>query len=363
MTERIGILKLGSLGDIVHTLPTLAVLRRHFPKAYIGWVVEAPNRGLLEGHPLLDEVFPVDTASWRRLRWRGAIPALGRIRRAGFEVVIDFQGLLKSSLLGRWTGARKRIGFEAPHCREPLSAHLSTVRVRPPPGARHVVELNLSLLSPLVPHPEEEVIQFPLGLTVAEWGRAEAYFSRVGWGPETPVLALHPGAGWATKRWDTSRYAVLGERLVKETGARLLLTWGPGDEATVEALQSALRAPAELLPPTSVRELAAILGRCQLFIGGDTGPLHLAAALGVPTVALFGPTTPERNGPYGPYGRVIHHELPCSHCYQGVCPGYGTRCLTSMTVEEVAEVALEQWSLAASLGRWGEVRGGGCAAW
>jgi lipopolysaccharide heptosyltransferase I len=352
MTERIGILKLGSLGDIVHTLPALAALRRHYPKAYIGWVVEAPNRGFLEGHPLLDEVFPIDTARWRRLRFGGALPALRRIRRARFDVVIDFQGLLKSALLGRWTGARERIGFEAACCREPFSAHLSTVQVRPRHGARHVVELNLALLSPLVPHPQEEVVEFPLGLTAAEGRQAEAYFARLGWGPETPVLALHPGAGWATKQWDTSRYAALGERLVRETGARLLLTWGPGDEARVEALRGTLRAPAELLPPTSVRELAAILGRCQLFIGGDTGPLHLAAAQRVPTVALFGPTTPERNGPYGPLGRVVHHELPCSHCYKGVCPGYGTRCLTSMTVEEVAEVALEQWALSASSGRW-----------
>ena len=352
MTERIGIIKLGSLGDIVHTLPALATLRRHYPKAYIGWMVEAPNRDLLKDHPLVDEVFLVDTAKWRRLRWSGALPALRRIRRAGFEVVIDFQGLLKSALLGRWTGARTRIGFEAALCREPVSANFSTVQVRPPPGARHVVDLNLSLLSSLVAHPEKERIEFPLGLTPAEQRRAETYFSQLGWGPETPVLALHPGAGWATKRWETARYAALGDRLAKETGARLLLTWGPGDKASVEALRLTLRAPAELAPPTRIKELAAILERCQLFIGGDTGPLHLAAALGIPTVAIFGPTTPERNGPYGSLGRVVHHELPCSHCYKRVCPGYGTRCLTSMTVEEVAEVALERWSPATSPGRW-----------
>lgn len=352
---RIGIIRLGSLGDIVHTLPALSVLRNRFPRGESGpggdrieWMVESGNRTLLEGHPLLDAVHVLDTRSWRRLR-RGAadpIRALRDIRRSRFDVVVDFQGLLKSALLARWTGAGERIGFDSARCREPAAARFYTRRIAPPEGAEHVIEMNLSLLAPLGIEGNQP-IEFPLGLREADGRRASAFFAERGFSPEVPVVALHPGAGWETKRWGVEKFAALGERLSEETGARLLLFWGPGDEPLAEALRQRLRAPAEVIPPTSVREMAAFVGRCRLFIGGDTGPLHLAAAQGVPTLALLGPTTPARNGPLGPggvRGSVVHHELPCSHCYRRMCPGLGTRCLAEMTVDEVAEAALALWS-------------------
>jgi ADP-heptose:LPS heptosyltransferase len=221
-----------------------------------------------------------------------------------------------------------------------------THKISPSERARHVIEMNLSLLRPLGIE-ENRPVEFPVGLEAEDRRRASDFFESLGWGPEVPVAALYPGAGWETKRWGVEKFAALGDRLSKETGAKILVVWGPGEEDLVKALRGNLREPAHMIPATSVREMAAFLERCQLFVGGDTGPLHLAAALGVPTVAIVGPTTPARNGPCGPAGvrgSVVHLELPCSHCYQRTCPGFGTRCLTETSVDEVAEAALATWN-------------------
>ena len=374
---RIGIIRLGSLGDIIHALPALSALRGRFPRNPDGhssdnpvapdnrieWLVESAHRDFLEGHPLLDAVHVLDTKKWRRFRKgaAGPVEALKGVRRSRFDAVLDFQGLLKSAVLARWTGAGKRIGFDAARCRESAAANFYTHRVAPPEGAKHVIEMNLSLLGPLgIEGPVP--IEFPLGVGDAERRKAADFFAARGWSPEVPVVALCPGAGWETKRWGVEKFAAVGDRLFEETEANVLWLWGPGEEALIQGLRRSPRAPAGVIPSTSVREMAAFLERCRMFIGGDTGPLHLAAALGVPTVAVMGPTTPSRNGPVGPggvQGAVVHHELPCSHCYQRTCPGFGTRCLAEMTVDEVAAAALETWRQSrpsADVGAAAEVR-------
>ncbi len=358
---RIGIIRLGSLGDIIHTLPALAALRKKFPmeggdvspdsgasRHQIEWMVESAHAAFLIGHPLLDAVHILDTKRWRRLRRGvvGPVRALRHIRQRDFDVVLDFQGLLKSALLAKWTGAAERIGYHSSRCRESAAAMFYTQRISPPEQAKHVIEMNLSLLQSLGIE-KYRPVQFPLGIEEKDRRKASDFFGALGWGPEVPIAALYPGAGWETKRWGVGKFAALGDRLSKETGAKILVVWGPGEKDLVEALERNLCEPAHRIPATSVREMAAFLERCQLLVGGDTGPLHLAAALGVPTVAIVGPTTPARNGPFGPsglHGSIVHREIPCSHCYQRTCPGFGTRCLTEITVDEVAEAALATWN-------------------
>jgi len=312
-SPRIAIIKLSSLGDVVHALPVAHALRRALPSAHLTWVVEAREYAILRDHPDLDAVVPVDTRLWRRLIWSpaGARQVLGkvgrlreRIRRASFDVAIDLQGLLKSGLLTAYTGAPLRIGFSAGRCRERWNALFTNRRVTPPDSARHIVEQYLALLAPLgiEPGPAEFHVPMP---AVAE-RRIEELLVKEGVKPGDRLVAINPGAGRPQKRWAVARFAALAERLATEAGARLLLLWGPDEAHMAREISLALPGHSALLaPPTDLGELAALLKRCRLMIANDTGPLHLAAALGTPSLGLYGPTRAERNGPYGPRCRGL----------------------------------------------------------
>jgi len=304
---RIAIIKLSSLGDVIHALPVARALRRALPGAHLTWVVEAREYAILRDHPDLDAVVPVDTRLWRRLIWRpsGARQVLGkvgrlreRIRRASFDAAIDLQGLLKSGLLTAYTGAPLRIGFSVGMCRERWNALFTNRHVTPPASARHVVEQYLALLAPLgiKPGPAE----FHVPVPAAAERRIEELLVKEGVKRGDRLVAINPGAGRANKRWAVARFSALAERLATEAGARLLLLWGPDEAFMARDIALALPGHSALLaPPTDLGELTALLKRCRLMIANDTGPLHLAAALGTPALGLFGPTSAERNGPYG----------------------------------------------------------------
>ncbi|HEX9124812.1 MAG TPA: lipopolysaccharide heptosyltransferase I [Methylomirabilota bacterium] len=304
---RIAIIKLSSLGDVVHALPVARALRRALPGAHLTWVVEAREYAILRDHPDLDAVVPVDTRLWRRLIWSpsGAREVLSkvarlreRIRRVSFDVAIDLQGLLKSGLLTAYTGAPMRIGFSAGRCRERWNALFTNRHVTPPASARHVVEQYLALLNPLGIEPGSAEFHVPVPATAER--RMEELLVKEGVKPGDRLVAINPGAGRATKRWAVARFSALAERLASEAGARLLLLWGPDEAFMARDIALALPGHSALLaPPTDLGELAALLRRCRLMIANDTGPLHLAAALGTPALGLFGPTSAERNGPYG----------------------------------------------------------------
>jgi heptosyltransferase-1 len=304
---RIAIIKLSSLGDVIHALPVAHALRIALPSAHLTWVVEAREYAILHDHPDLDAVVPVDTRLWRRLIWRpaGARQVLGkvgrlreRIRGASFDVAIDLQGLLKSGLLTAYTGAPLRIGFSAGRCRERWNALFTNRHVTPPDSARHVVEQYLALLAPLgiEPGPAE----FHVPVPAAAERRIEEFLVNEGVKPGDRLVAINPGAGHPQKRWSVARFGALAERLATEAGARVLLLWGPDEAHMAREISLALPGHSALLaPPTDLGELTALLKRCRLMIANDTGPLHLAAALGTPALGLYGPTRAERNGPYG----------------------------------------------------------------
>jgi lipopolysaccharide heptosyltransferase I len=310
---RIAIIKLSSLGDVLHALPVARALRRALPEAHLTWVVEAREYAILRDHPDLDAVVPVDTRLWRRLVWRpsGAREVLSkvgrlrdRIRRASFDVAIDLQGLLKSGLLTAYTGAPVRIGFSAGRCRERWNALFTNRHVTPPLSARHVVEQYLALLAPLGIDPGP--VEFHVPVPEAAERRMEELLVKEGVKPGDRLVAINPGAGRADKRWPVARFSALAERLASEAGARLLLLWGPDEAFMARDIALALPGHSALLaPPTDLGELTALLKRCRLMIANDTGPLHLAAALGTPALGLFGPTSAERNGPYGPCCRGL----------------------------------------------------------
>ena len=309
---RIAIVKLSSLGDVLHALPVAHALRSHFPRAHLAWIVEARESTVLKDQPDLDAVVPVDTRLWRRLIWRpaGAREVVRKLSRltarlhgARFDVAIDLQGLIKSGLLTAYTGAPVRIGFALSHCWEPLNALFTTHRIRPPHQAVHVVEQYLSLLEPLGVSAALPVFRLPPDPEAER--RIDEFLAAEGVKPRDRLVALNPGAGHPTKRWPLDHFARLAERLHEEAGVRVLLLWGPEEEGMARAIGARMTSRPLLAPPTTLPELSALLRRSTLMVAGDTGPLHLAAALGTPCVGLYGPTRAERNGPYGAHCRSL----------------------------------------------------------
>jgi lipopolysaccharide heptosyltransferase I len=307
---RICLVKLSSLGDVIHALPVARALRHARPRAHVTWVVESREAALLRDHPDVDRVLAVDTRRWRLARRPGSAATalrecravLRMLREARFDAVVDLQGLMKSALFVRATRAPLRVGFTAGRCREPLAALATTTRVRPPGTARHVVDQYLALLGPL--GVEAPAVEFHVPERPAAGRRIETFLAERGLDPAAGLVAVNPGAGRADKRWPAERFRALAERLVTEAGAPVVAVWGPGEEMLARSIVTELPG-AVLAPATDLDELSELLRRCRLVVAGDTGPLHLAAALGTTCLGLFGPTRGERNGPYGPRHVVI----------------------------------------------------------
>lgn len=306
----VALVKLSSLGDVVHALPVAATLRARLPGARLTWIAERREAEVLAGHPALDEIVTVDTRGWRRARSPAALADTGRalqglarrLARARFDAALDLQGLIKSGILVGLTRAPLRIGFRALSCREPLGALFTNRRVERPRGV-HVVEQYLALTAPL--GIAEPVREFRLPADPAAESSIDELFAATGMKPRNRVVVLNPGAGQPGKRWPVDRFRALAAQLADQAAAHVLVVWGPGEQALASAIAGSPAGRIALGPPTSLVQLIAILRRASLLVAADTGPLHLAAALGTPCLGLYGPTDPARNGPYGPGHRTL----------------------------------------------------------
>jgi len=311
--------RLGSMGDIIHTLPAATALRQAFPESSIGWVVEERWAELLctlpeprsgprsPRRPLVDRFHTVNTQAWRRSvfsvqTWEQIAAELSELRAQRYEVAVDFQGAVRSAVLARWSGAPVVYGVTQP--RENVASMFYTRQVIA--RGSHVVEQNLSLAE-AVAHRRLEVpkIEFPQDSAVDAQceGRLQ---------PRANFVLLNPGAGWGAKQWPAERYGQVARQLA-EDGLKSLINFGPGEEPLRQAVESASQGTAKGVA-CSLTELIALTRRARLFIGGDTGPMHLAAALGIPVVAIFGPTNPARNGPFGTRSIVLRSSAsPTTH--------------------------------------------------
>lgn len=307
---RIALVKLSSLGDVVHALPVAATLKAARPGARLAWIVERREAALLRDHPALDEVIVADTRGWRRartaVRVRAALADMRalarRLARWRFDVALDAQALMKSGIITAACRAPLRVGFAAAWGREPLHALFVNRRVRPPSTARHVVDQYLALLAPL--GVTERQLEFRLPLAPAAETRMDEWLAGAGLKPHRRLVVLNPGAGRADKRWPVEHFAVLARGLARESDAQVLVVWGPEEDAAARAIVETSGA-ATLAPPTDLDALLALLRRASAVVAADTGPLHLAAGLGTPCVGLYGPTSAERNGPYGDGHRAL----------------------------------------------------------
>jgi heptosyltransferase-1 len=327
---RILIVRVGAMGDVIHALPAVVALRRAFPSAQIGWVIEerwsqllcvrdARNGnhcagGLSPRKPLVEVVHAVNTLAWRKAMlsgetWKEIFAATGLLRAQKYEILFDFQGAMKSALIGRLSGAPVRIGFRQSRERAASAFYSRQVSAT----QAHVVENGIELLAPLIEIDVPAMAcadireYLPHDEAAERWCDQQLLQKGL-----TQFAMLNPGAGWGAKCWPVERYGQLARGLA-EKGLRCVVNYGPGEDELARAVEAASGGTAYPLL-CSIGELIALTRRAQLFIGGDTGPLHLAAALRIPVVGIYGPTNPARNGPYATRNIVLRSpESETSH--------------------------------------------------
>jgi lipopolysaccharide heptosyltransferase I len=331
--QRILIVRLSSLGDILHALPAFQSLRAAFPQAEIDWLVEKRMKFLLAALPGLNQLMVLDTKSlrsrpWSLEAWRECGRLIRKMRARRYDLALDFQGLLKTALLTYLAGARVRMGFSREHVRERPAHWFYHRGVRPPSGPTHVARLNQELAR--AAGGIKSPVPFPLSVSDDD---RDSILARLRDDQISEYIVINPGGGWPTKRWDAAKYGVLASRIQTELKLGVIVTTGPGEEKLFEEM---CRHCTGVLPrqfSLPFRQLIPLYQRARLVIGGDTGPFHLASMLGTPVVGVFGPTSPVRNGPLSQHDEVVVHLLPCSFCYGRSCPTQN-ECM-DISVEEV----------------------------
>ena len=353
--ERLLIVRLSAMGDVIHTLPAAFALREAFPEAMIGWVIEerwaellcAPGTALRgprsARRPLVDWVHPVSLTGWRKSLF--TIPTLQQIakvsndvRAARYDVAVDLQGAIRSAVLARWSGAR--VVFGAAETRE-SPASLWYTRRAIARGA-HVIEQNLSVAEGVA----QRRLSIPRVQFPSEAAAERRIDERVGGAGDFAIL--NPGAGWGAKRWPAERYGRVA-RALAASGLRSILNCGPGEEELARQAEAASEGAAHAIQ-CSITELIALTRRARVFIGGDTGPLHLAAALQVPVVAIFGPTDPARNGPYGTRSVVLRNPASATSHARVTKPDEGMLEISVDAVVDATRTLLASIAMGASYG-------------
>lgn len=332
------IIRLSSLGDIIHTIPAFSALRKNFPEARISWVVEQKGIEILDVVPGLDEIIPVEPAGWR-INKREFWSELSRLRKRlknKHQIAIDFQGLMKSAFIAFLSRAQRRMGFHRRNLREPLASVFYTERLQKIPETIHVIGKNLMLLTLLDIH--EKKYEFPLSLPEDLVESTLTKLKNLGFSEEKNLIIYNVGAAWETKRWFPERWVDLIERLRRKEFFPILL-WGTEEEkALAQEIGENTQVP--LTPFLTLKEVMALVKQTSLLVSGDTFALQAACAFSRPVVGLFGPTNPRRNGPFSLQDRVAFHELDCSYCYKRSCSSLD--CLKKITPEEVAALCLER---------------------
>jgi lipopolysaccharide heptosyltransferase I len=329
---RILIVKLSSIGDVVHALPAAALLRRALPDAHITWVVERRAGAILTNSPAIDRLVEIDSRAWRGRPLSPQTLAelkagLNQLRKPvstnnnspAFDIAIDLQGLIKSGIVAGASGARRRIGFESDELRETPSCWFLTEQVKTA-GIKHVIEKNLAVARAALglsdSNHDTTTYEFPIGLSPEDQQFAESIALEL----KNNFAVLNPGGGWPTKLWSAERFGQLADSLFKEHGLESLVTHGPGEESLAARVAASAQSGAARPVVSTLKQFTALVGRARLFVGCDTGPLHIAAACRTPIVGIYGPTSPERNGPFDRNDVTVGLDLWCRpDCHRRSC--------------------------------------------
>ena len=331
------IIKLSAIGDVVHTLPLLEVLRSNFAHARIDWLVEEDARQIIENHKDIDQIIVSRRKSWlQRLARVGEVPGLvkeiagflGELRSKEYDIVIDLQGLFKSGILTGLSRGKRKIGFTGGREGSVLFLTERPFRVD---YNRHAIDRYLETATYLDIHKTP----WNGGIPITEEAKraVDAFLQDVGL-QEKKLIAVNPIAKWETKLWEPGKFSLLADRLAGQLSFSILFTGSGADRPQIDGIISNMKNPAaNLAGRTGLKELAYLYSRCRLVVSTDTGPMHIAAAMRTPVVAIFGPTAPWRTGPYGKGNRVVRSGVGCSPCFQKVCDH--RTCMREITVEKV----------------------------
>ena len=320
---RLLIVKLGSIGDIVHTLPVLAAVRRALPDAHISWAVEEKCAEILRGNPMIDNLIEIDTHSLRGGKvieemLIGASKQIKNLRQSKFDVAVDFQGLWKSALIAKLSGATQRWGFARDAQREPASRILLTGTVDVPPQI-NIVRKNLALAAGALDIDVPDVnFEFPIVTSDEHRSEAEAIISKINL---AKFALLNPGGGWVTKLWDAQKYGELADVISHELGMTPILVSAPREKDLAARAAAASKSGKLILAEPSLKGLYELAKHASVFVGSDTGPMHIAVAAGAPVVGLFGPTEWWRNGSTNPDDICVERsDIDCRvDCHRRTC--------------------------------------------
>jgi lipopolysaccharide heptosyltransferase I len=327
------IVRLGALGDIVHAIPVAVALRRAYPDAQIDWAVSAKHREILDLVPVLNRRIVINDRG--DAAGLSLLAAVRELRRAAYDVTIDLQGLMKSALIARASGARRVIGFTGRYAREAMASLLYTERYDPggaglfaPSETRHVVRINLGVLGTLgIPPGEPE-----FGLDVVVSPEVRAAIEEAG----RPFALLNTGAAWPNKRWPAARLGALAGALYERHGMRSIVLWGPSERPLADEVVATAKGAAIVAPRTTIADIAALAREAAVMVSGDTGPTHIASAVGAPLVGIYGPTRPERNGPLGRADESVSRAAVCQCHHLRQCR-LERMCLLDIEVPEVLD--------------------------
>jgi len=345
--QKILVLRLSAVGDVIRTLPAVKALKEHAPSASVTWIVEEPSQAFLESQPEVDSVilFP-------RKRWTKGIKSLGTVwqtigemrefiaglRKRKFDVVLDFHGILKSGLLSFLSGSSKRIGYDRSSTKE-WNCLFSNVKVKLPKEKMSRFERNFALLRGM--GLEVKDINYSLHIPPHDREYVASFLKSSATSLKRPLIAIHPGTSMKAffKRWPPDQYARLADRLVRELSASVLFTWGAGELESVEGIRREMGEPSLLGPKTeTLTQLAEVYRQCDLYVGGDTGPMHIASLMGIPAVVIYGPTDPVENEPFGRHIK-IRKEVGCSPCHNYPCREL--LCVKAISADEVFKATKE----------------------
>jgi ADP-heptose:LPS heptosyltransferase len=321
--NRILVIKLRAIGDVLLSTPVVQNLHDHFPLAQIDFLTDKFAAEVVIGNPWVSNVLTFDRKN------DSSVGMIRQVREKKYDLIIDLFSNPRSAIITRLSGARFRAGFPFR-----WRKYAYNIIIPPRAGNIHNIDFNLDALRRLDIPVLHFQPYFPLEgwakQFAAEWFRGENLDGK-------QVVGLNPSGGWYTKRWGLEHYARLGDLIGQRYGASIIVLWGPGEEDDARFIQQRMKIPAQVIPKTTLSQLGAIIHRCAFIVSNDSGPMHIAASLGIPTLGIFGPTNPLQQGPYGINHRwVRNEELDCLECSLTACP-IGNICMTQLEVERVLD--------------------------